>query len=308
MTTRTTNKLHFEDLEPIRFEDLAVNILYRRKNWKKILHIGRHGSDEGVDIEGVELKEMNGEILWYVQCKRYKSFTKKDFDLVISKIEARSVKPDAILLVISCSLSKKTRDYIQQELSKKGIQEYDIWGDSIIEAILYSDYPDLLNIYFGLSVDFKVKSKLELIEKRKSFRDAFRESTMKPFNPNEPLIGHHRFLYRKFIIRSVFDDDEETTQDNYGWYSYFGVEPHYIGDLGIQVDLDWKRGFIANDRGFVETKQKDNDKQVVICKRAHLPYENIYTYDFNNGSGRPLLYCKYNGELGPFDSIEWVEV
>ena len=32
--TRTTNKLHFEDLEPHRFEDMGYELLYRLQNWK----------------------------------------------------------------------------------------------------------------------------------------------------------------------------------------------------------------------------------------------------------------------------------
>ncbi len=52
--TKTTNPIHFEDLEPMRFEDLTFNLLYRSKNWNIINHLGRSGNDGGIDIEGSE--------------------------------------------------------------------------------------------------------------------------------------------------------------------------------------------------------------------------------------------------------------
>ena len=40
-STKTTNRLHFSDLEPLRFEDLCLNIIHRRNEWKDIRHYGR---------------------------------------------------------------------------------------------------------------------------------------------------------------------------------------------------------------------------------------------------------------------------
>lgn len=36
MTTKTLNPIHFEDLEPHRFEDLIRQLLYDFKNWKSL--------------------------------------------------------------------------------------------------------------------------------------------------------------------------------------------------------------------------------------------------------------------------------
>ena len=52
--TRTINPLHFEDLEPHRFEDLARQLIYDFRNWSSIEAIGRSGSDEGIDIRATE--------------------------------------------------------------------------------------------------------------------------------------------------------------------------------------------------------------------------------------------------------------
>jgi hypothetical protein len=305
MVNKTTNKLHFEDLSPIRFEDLAVNIVHNKLNWKKILHIGRLGNDEGVDIEAIEIDKNEKEVLWYVQCKRYQRFSIKDVTEVIDQIKKRDLKPDALLIVVSCSLSKKTMDYIAKISKDNGIKEWNVWTDSLLEAMLYSEYPDLLNIYFGISVNFKEKSKVELIEKRKKIRDDLKENLLKSFNPNLPLIGSHRFKHRKFMIRTVFDSEEETTKDEFGWYSCFTVQPHSIGDLGIEININWDRAYENIDRDYSKEKTEEFNKEIYIYERAHLPYENIYTYDLNSDRGRPIFYCKYDGKKGPFDTIEW---
>ncbi len=52
--SRTFNPLHFEDLEPHRFEDLIRQLIYDFKDWKSIKATGRLGSDDGIDIFAVE--------------------------------------------------------------------------------------------------------------------------------------------------------------------------------------------------------------------------------------------------------------
>ncbi len=92
-TTRTLNPLHFEDLEPHRFEDLSRQLIYDFRNWLSIEAIGRSGADEGIDIRAIEEvitlldenetdDENTNEILpsrlhrtWVIQCKREQKIT-----------------------------------------------------------------------------------------------------------------------------------------------------------------------------------------------------------------------------------------
>ena len=49
--TKTINRIHFEDVENRRFEDLAQSIVLKLRPWIQLNHIGRVGNDDGVDIE-----------------------------------------------------------------------------------------------------------------------------------------------------------------------------------------------------------------------------------------------------------------
>lgn len=88
--SRTVNPLHFEDLEPHRFEDLVRQLAYDFRQWYSLEAIGRSGGDAGIDIRGVERVgaepiEVNesdedeaqepkefAEQVWVIQCKREK--------------------------------------------------------------------------------------------------------------------------------------------------------------------------------------------------------------------------------------------
>ena len=52
--TRTVNPLHFEDLEPHRFEDLIRQLAHGFRSWRYLEATGRLGQDDGVDIRAVE--------------------------------------------------------------------------------------------------------------------------------------------------------------------------------------------------------------------------------------------------------------
>jgi hypothetical protein len=53
-TTKTFGQLHFEDLDPHRFEDLIRELTYDYKDWQSIEATGRSGADAGWDIRAYE--------------------------------------------------------------------------------------------------------------------------------------------------------------------------------------------------------------------------------------------------------------
>src|SRR6266436_4252124 len=85
--TRTLAPIHFEDLDPHRFEDLVRQLAYDFRQWQSIESTGRGGGDDGFDIRAYEpvlaavpeddeaqeesAHPMEGN-LWMIQCKREK--------------------------------------------------------------------------------------------------------------------------------------------------------------------------------------------------------------------------------------------
>lgn len=59
--SKTLNPLHFEDLEPHRFEDLVRQLAYDFKNWRSLEPTGRLGADDGYDARGFEIVDLQQE-------------------------------------------------------------------------------------------------------------------------------------------------------------------------------------------------------------------------------------------------------
>jgi hypothetical protein len=175
-TTRTLNPLHFEDLEPHRFEDMVRQLAYDFRAWRRIEATGRLGSDEGMDIRAIEgteevddsddaenpvhSAERSRDRLWIIQCKREKEIGPTK----VRKIIAQSLKgaaevPYGFILSAACDFSKKTRDAFHEELKKRGIQEGHVWGKADLEDVLFlPKYDHLLFAYFNISLQVRRRS------------------------------------------------------------------------------------------------------------------------------------------------------
>lgn len=155
--TKTTNPLHFEDLEPHRFEDLIRQLLQDFRSWNKLEPTGRLGSDEGYDARGIEIAtgaSGREERIWQIQCKREKSITpKKIAEYIEQMIPSGAAVPHGVVLAAPCEFSKTARDVFNEELSRRGVREFFLWGKADIEDLLYQPKNDhLLHAYFGISL------------------------------------------------------------------------------------------------------------------------------------------------------------
>jgi len=178
--TRTMNPLHFEDLEPHRFEDLVRQLIYDFRQWKSLEATGRAGGDEGIDIRAVErapsydvgeldqTDETPSEMesiesegrLWIIQCKReHQIGPTKIRGIVSGYFSELEDKPYGYILVAACDFSKKARDAFREEVLNNGVEEFDIWGKGEIEDQLYLPKNDhLLFAYFGISLQVRRRS------------------------------------------------------------------------------------------------------------------------------------------------------
>ena len=170
-TTRTINPIHFEDLEPHRFEDLCRQLIYDLKDWSAIEAIGRSGADGGIDIRATEVDHVSKDDVddeqtgdgvadlpkqrvWIIQCKREKSIGPAKVSAIVENFFAQS--RDTIygyMLWGACDFSKAARDKFREEMNSHNIAEFRIVGKAELEDLLFQPRNDhLLFAYFGLSL------------------------------------------------------------------------------------------------------------------------------------------------------------
>lgn len=194
--TKTLNPLHFEDLEPHRFEDLVRQLTYDFRNWRLLEPTGRLGSDDGYDARGFEIvdgrepQETDSEDeesekdeptspdrLWQIQCKREKTITPSKIEKYLDEMIPKGADvPYGVIFASPCDFSKQTRDVFREKLTKKGVQEFYMWGEADLEDMLMLPKNDhLLFAYFGISLTIRrrtIKSEIRsvLAIKRKSIK------------------------------------------------------------------------------------------------------------------------------------------
>lgn len=196
-TTRTLGPLHFEDLEPKRFEDLVRQLAYEFKPWRRLEATGRSGSDDGFDARGYEMVppvsgssaseessddeasiiDGDDDRLWLIQCKREKSIGPK---ALLDYLDEISLGPGeslhGLVFTAACDFSKKARDGFATKCKELGLSEWHLWGKAELEDRLMRPENDhLLFAYFGISLTIRKRSqrtelRSRLAMKRKAHR------------------------------------------------------------------------------------------------------------------------------------------
>lgn len=199
-TTRTIGPLHFEDLEPKRFEDLVRQLAYEFKPWRRLEATGRSGSDDGFDARGyeinakeaqpsalteegetvAELSSLNEGIddrLWLIQCKRERAIGPK---ALVKYLDDTVLSPDeqlhGLVFTAACDFSKKARDDFAKKCREMNLEEWHLWGKAELEDRLFRPENDhLLFAYFGFSLTIRRRSqradlRARLVMKRKANR------------------------------------------------------------------------------------------------------------------------------------------
>lgn len=199
-TTRTIGPLHFEDLDPKRFEDLVRQLAYEFKPWRRLEATGRSGSDDGFDARGYEivaketqlsvppdegetfeeqssLKDGIDDRLWLIQCKRERSIGPK---ALVKYLDDTMLGPDeklhGLVLAAACDFSKKARDDFAHKCREMELEEWLLWGKAELEDQLFRPENDhLLFAYFGVSLTIRRRTqradlRVRLVMKRKANR------------------------------------------------------------------------------------------------------------------------------------------
>lgn len=244
--SKTLGPIHFEDLDPHRFEDLVRELAYDFRDWQSIEATGRGGSDTGFDIRAYE--RINTEVIesdddnfteemthpmegrvWMIQCKREKKIGPAKVISIISEGVNPTTPPYGYILAAPTNFSKASYDKFREELRTRGVMEFYLWGRAALEDMLHLPKNDhILFTFFGIS----------LVSRRKSRATEIR-AVISVKNKLLKLLGSQPG-YQPVLLRDTKDvhypykSEYADFNKNPRWKEYPAVEMHPLGFI-VQV-------------------------------------------------------------------------
>jgi len=315
--TRTINRLHFEDLDPGRFEDLSLALVYRLRQWQDIHHDGRTGADNGVDIRAIECA-LDGTLrMWAVQCKRYRALAGADAKSAVREAVAKAaVPPDVILLIVGCDVSLATRNGFEAAASAAGIGEAVLWTASKLETMLYSDHPDLLFSYFGISLVRRERTREDNLRRFLAMKRKMMRIFPSGYKPKVVVHSIEDELYPEIDTAAMGRISPWFRVEFAGLY-HAGIEV-YLGIDEIIVDRhDGAWAEVSYGVGGLTTAQQpvhvfagtryDVVKAFTI---GRIPFRNIFEADEHGDEyyPEPHLYCRFANQGTPYEVVMRREV
>jgi|SRR5579864_425791 len=275
--TKTINPLHFEDLEPHRFEDLVRRLLYGFKDWSNIEATGRAGSDEGFDVrawekgdavtnvgeEGEEgARDLEGR-LWQIQGKREKTISPGKIRTIIQEGVNEKSPPYGYILAAATNISKTAYDGFREELRKKGVTEFYFWGKDYLEDQLSLPQNDeILFTFFGLSLSPRRRSRTAEIK----FNINNKNKIQKLIFGNDQLLGQS--VPRKaFVLRDIKAEHYPRQEGYPDFAKHRRWEEHDVADVNPRgVIFKFRERYAYFDR---VKKEWDFTTAVDLTPRKH---------------------------------------
>lgn len=278
--TRTYNPIHFEDLDPHRFEDLVRELIYDFKDWQSIEATGRSGNDSGFDIRAYEKAEiistsenennveeeqihpMEGN-LWMIQGKREKEIGPKKIKSILLDVDSKN-PPYGYILAASANFSKESYDIFRKELRGKGVMEFYLWGKAELEDMLHLPKNDrILFTFFGIS----------LVSKRRSRTTEIR-SAVGIKNKLFRTVGAGDHFSQSILVRDLKDvnypykDFYKDFNDKPRWKEYIAFSHHALGllchgqEYFAYIDTEKKEWHFTKEINLIHLQREhDEDKR-----------------------------------------------
>ncbi|PKL85080.1 MAG: hypothetical protein CVV22_09645 [Ignavibacteriae bacterium HGW-Ignavibacteriae-1] len=273
--TRTFGPIHFEDLDPHRFEDLIRELIYDYKEWQSIEATGRSGSDAGFDIrayeknnkvistendnneEIIEFHPMEGN-LWMIQGKREKEISPEKIKKILKDIDSNN-PPYGYILAASANFSKKSFDTFRGILYEKGVMEFYLWGKAELEDMLHLPKNDrILFTFFGISLISMKRVKTTEIRAAINIKNKLTRAIEKSGT---------------ILIRDLNDDSYPKINEinrlyqNNSWYDYEVISHHPLGliihiqEYFAYVDFENKSWDYTDELDLIyHQRENDNDE------------------------------------------------
>lgn len=293
--TRTYGPIHFEDLDPHRFEDLVRELIYDYKDWQTIEATGRSGKDGGFDVRAYEKLNINSSSienddedlgakepmegnLWMIQGKREKAIGPKRIKEILADVNSKN-PPYGYILAASANFSKDSYDIFRDELRKKGVMEFYLWGRAELEDMLHLPKNDrILFTFFGIS----------LVSKRRSRATEIRQ-VISNKNKLYKIFGEGRDFYKSVLVRDSKDVkypyqmEYKDFKERPRWREFKVVEYH---PLGIIVSLRKHFAYIDIEKkeyDFIEATnlvfyESDSDEKRAEQQKVRDKIENYWEY------------------------------
>jgi hypothetical protein len=276
--TKTINPLHFEDLEPHRFEDLVRRLLYGFRDWKSIEATGRSGSDEGFDVRAWETADTVNNIsdegeegvraldgrLWQIQGKREKTIAPAKMRALIKEGVDQRNPPYGYVLAAATNISKAAYDAFREELRKKGVTEFYFWGkDHLEDQLALPQNDEILFTFFGLSLSPRRRSRTTELK----FNINNKNKILKLIFGSAELIGQGVRGRKTFLLRDIKDEHYPYHRQYPDFEKYRRWEEHDAVEVSARdVVFKIRERYAYLD---IEKKQWDFSRAVDLTLRKH---------------------------------------
>ena len=319
MVTKTHGKLHFEDLEPGRFEMLAMQIVYRMRRWERLDHYGAAGSDDGVDINAVELLENGKRNSYHFQCKRYDRLTKSQLVKIVRDYVRDNPEPaDNYYLVCGCNPSKTAIEGFDAACERTGIKNFAVWSASYIETLLYTDYHDILFAYFGVNLSVERNNLIAAVRRNVALKKRMHKDFQKERISEQDLQAvrkdgeyWRKFKHSEVLIRSIYD--KNYPEQNIEFPGYYKAEVYnwYHNGLEVRTHPYAVNARIKQRKMNADPHSEDPEDYEIIETQLDvfgcIPFENIIEYDTDGDEyyRYPHLFCDYPCGEDPYEEIRY---
>jgi hypothetical protein len=317
--SRTINRLHFDDLDPKRFEDLCLAIVFQIRPWADLRHYGRSGGDGGVDILAKERVADGVERSWWIQCRRYSRAPKAVLQEAIDDALSQATEsPDVLLVIVACDVSRTAHESFLRLASERGIKTPLLWTASVLEARLHGERRDLLFSYFGISEVAEARAREASITRDFNIKKRLRKELLaEPKTVNWEKARKHppdMFEYSELIIHSVDDSSYPNVDENSpGISGWFKLEVWDFYHNGLECIVSVERGAMDAD-GHWEVLDHDQPfdatrlTEIRMFRVGRIPYRDIVECDVVGDEYYPFphLYCRFANGGEPYEGFRFL--
>ena len=338
--TRTFGPIHFEDLDPHRFEDLVRELIYDFRQWQSIESTGRTGKDGGFDVRAFERNTSSTEEVvegeeeahpmegnrWMIQGKREKELGPAAVRKILEDVDAAD-PPYGYILAASANFSKESYDAFREVLRAKGVMEFYLWGKPDLENMLHLPKNDrILFTFFGISLTSKRRTRTTevrslVITKNKLFKvlgpaktDFYTEVLLRDINDEHyPYRNKYTdFAERpRWLHRTAFQHHPLGFQVHSRQFYAYVDRQKQEWDFTQEVDLLWhssdsdeeKDKKVAGRARVAEVwEYLPRSMQGEFAVEAFVRYSDVYLVDSEGDSHYhcPHIYADFLPERGPY--------